>query len=77
MKIVPAIPIKNQYKKIAIRFSYENRSAIPGSKSICEFFFKPDPDFEMKTTITNAVEKGHSESPQAFQVRLQKKRAFS
>jgi len=40
------------------RFQDQNRSA--------NLFFKPDPDFEMKITITNAIDKGKCESPQGL-----------
>jgi hypothetical protein len=37
------IPIKNISGKIGDRFSFQNRSAISGSKSIPEIYFQIDP----------------------------------
>jgi hypothetical protein len=45
--IAPAIPINNQCKKFAIRFSYRNRSAILTLKTIREFFSTSDPGYEI------------------------------
>jgi hypothetical protein len=42
IKIAITIPIKNRSGIIADRFSFRNRSAISGSKSISEFHFEID-----------------------------------
>jgi hypothetical protein len=64
MEIVPAIPIKNQYKKFAIRFSYRNRSAILRSKSITEFHFQIDQ--RLKTGYCNEITGGTQNRIQYF-----------
>jgi len=56
MIIAPVIPIKNQYKKFAIRFSYRNRSAISRSKSIPDFHFQIDQ--RLKTSSRNEITGG-------------------